>query len=87
MKFITLPIIIINFLFFIASQGNHIGFNIFILLFPLSLNLLASIILKNKKGIIFSVLCIIAIFAMDKLDFIIEYDAWIKRGMPEPFSW
>jgi hypothetical protein len=67
--------------------GNHIGFSPFYFCLPIAFNLMIHIILKNKLGIFSSALCILIIFLFDKFNILVEYNEWLHRGMPDPFTW
>lgn len=87
MKFTIIPFIIFTLTLISSVEGNHIGTSPYYLCLFIIFNLIVSIRRKNKLGIFSSILCFLIIVLFDKFNILVEYNEWLHRGMPDPFTW
>jgi hypothetical protein len=81
----TLIFIEISFLILIFFNGNHSAID-FLYFIPILTTLIVFLCFKKNKlkkiNIILSIIVIFTIYFADRLNVYVEYNKWLKRGMP-----
>lgn len=82
-------------LYIIINDTNHTGIEFLLMYVPLGLTLIASAFIfgrddhTNKLALAACACNIIALTffcAVDKFDIMVQYNRWLERGMPAPFT-
>ncbi len=89
---IAFPIICILcfFWYFSGSTSNHTGMDFFLLIVPLLAFLHLSINFRKKRAwlawtaIMLNTIAILFFYIVDEYNIMVNYETWIRRGMPEP---
>jgi len=74
----------------IGATGNHIGFDPLLLLVGVPFALIAARFFVGRQralAIAIGLLNVVVVLCAVHFNLLLQYEDWIRRGMPEPPSW